>query len=76
MPREHIAFTASPAPLHRAIDALTAATLDLQLLGRQLEQGGEIRREHLDAVAKVDDRLRELSELLGALRTAEQESAL
>jgi hypothetical protein len=57
------------SPLHHAIDALTAAILDLQHLGRRLEQGGEIRREHLDSIAKVDDRLHELKVILQAFRT-------
>ena len=55
-------------PVYQAIDTLTAITLDVQRLHRQLAQGQPVDLEHLAVLTQTETQLHNLGTLLAAMR--------
>jgi regulator of replication initiation timing len=63
----------SPTHVHRALDHLTAATIELQQLRRRLGNGHEMSAPEIDkTLSSLEDRLREMREILTTLRDQAQ----
>jgi hypothetical protein len=63
----------SPTHIHRALDHLTAATIELQQLRRRLGNGHELSPPEIDkTLGSLEDRLRGMREILTALRDQTQ----
>lgn len=59
----------APTPIHRALDSLTAAILELQQLRRRMAGGQPPQDEEIDqALGSLEDRLHELASILTVLR--------
>ena len=65
-----VAHDGSPTPLHRALDSLTAAILELQQLRRRMTADHPPDDAEFDqSLGSVEERLHELAATLTALRT-------
>jgi hypothetical protein len=63
----------SPAPIHHALDKLTAAIIELQQLQRRLSQGEPPSSALVsDSLTVIEERLHDLSGMLTALRDQSQ----
>lgn len=66
----------SPTHVHRALDHLTAATIELQQLRRRLGNRHDVGPDEIDAMlGSIEDRLRTMGELLTELRDQTQQYA-
>ena len=59
---------ADRTPVHRALDALTALTLDAQRLHRALPEGAVVTAAQRDAMRRIEEQLQQLRISLGAVQ--------